>query len=233
MPSLAEDTKCPVCDHLQAAGIRSGKTVWFHCYCDTLFHTDGIDPKVFSNGYLDEWKRRKNIDVCFDYLIRTYAPLVEELTYGRRFLDVGFTLPTRIKTMNARGWLSTGIDLVENDYCKNDFETFNFKVATFDFILMGHVLQSLKDPVKAIQKSFDLLNDRGILMITMPSPELSRSTGPNKFGHWNAESSWIYISNTQLQKITTKAGFRTVYAEHNVSRRFGTWNDLHLMLVKE
>lgn len=240
MPLLAEEKelRCPICKKYQQCAHKMGRDsgdplIWYHCYCDTLFHTENLSRELYNKEYVDEWRNRKDVEVCFKYLIRTYVPLIEELTYGRKFLDIGFTLPVRIKEMNARGWLSTGIDLIDNDYCTGDFETYDFKDETFDFLLMGHVLQSFKDPVKAIEKAHSLLNDAGVLMITTPSPELSRVAGPKYFAHWYSPEAWIFISQGEMEKIAMRSGFRVAWSEHNISKRFDTWNDLHIIMVKE
>ena len=227
--------KCPVCRRQISVKYRigwDGEVVdWFHCFCGTVFHTRGIDKSYFNEAYLKKWQEMKEVEERFEYLTRTYLPLIEDLTYGRKFLDVGFTLPIHIKNLAKRGWITTGIDLIKNDYITGDFEEYKFP-DKFDFILFGHCLESFNRPFEAIKKAYDLLNNYGVLMITTPNPEIILMTGLREFGHWNYKEKWIFISKHKLKEMVCKVGFKWVLARRNISQRYVSWNDLHLILQK-
>ncbi len=228
--------KCPICKRRISVKYKvdnAGEIVeWYHCFCGTIFHNKGINKNYFDKAYQEKWMQMKEVEKRFDYLMRTYLPFIEDLTYGRKFLDVGFTLPYHIKLLARRGWITTGIDLIENEYIKGDFEKFDFKANKFDFILFGHCLESFIKPVEAIEKAYNLLNPQGILMITTPNPELIFLDGLKEFGHWMHKEKWIFISKEQLKKMICKIGFKWVLGRRNISQRYIVWNDIHVILQK-
>ena len=228
--------KCPVCKRdvcIDFAIVEEVMPIqWGMCMCGTVFHEIGIDKKFFGKMYLKSWNRLPEIKERFEYLQRTYVPIVEEMTYGRKFLDVGFTLPHTIEYMRDRGWVSLGIDLVPNDYIVGDFETLDIP-DTFDYINMGHCLESFADPIKALKKAHDMLNYNGLLLITHPNGEMIFELGLGKFGHWNYKQNHIFISKRKLEDIAKRIGFEVVLSRRNISQRFVMHNDLHLLLQKK
>lgn len=230
------EIRCPACQRKITVSykIADGEdvTMWFQCFCQTVFHNRGINKDVFDQEYLKKWLKMKEVELRYDYFMRTYLPLIEDLTYGRKFLDVGFTLPFNIKSLANRGWIATGIDLIKNDYITGDFETFKFS-DTFDFILMGHCLESFEKPIQAIKKAYELLNPDGILVITTPNPELINLAGLKEFGHWQPKEKWVFFSKRALKRIASYIGFKWVFARRNVSQRYVIWHDLHLILQKD
>jgi SAM-dependent methyltransferase len=238
---LAAETEkkvlCPICGarqitHYEVSDAEDKKTMWFHCHCGTIFHDEGIDKAAFNLDYMKDYQDKRGVDVRCDYILRTYLPLIEEMISGRKFLDVGFTVPYNILTLKERGWVSTGIDLIPNDFITMDFERFQFE-DKFDFIYMGHVLQSFEDPIHALGSAFSMLNKNGILMLTTPAPELVHFTGLREFGHWSSKHAHVYISEKELKRLTLGMGFEWILSRVNFSQRFMTWNDRHLILQRK
>lgn len=228
--------RCPICNrdvYINFEVIEEVMpTEWGSCMCGTVFHENGIDKKFFGKMYLNKWANMPDIKERFEYLQRTYLPMVEEMTFGRKFLDVGFTLPHTIKYMRERGWVSMGIDLVPNDYIRGDFETFDIP-ETFDYINMGHCLESFHDPVRALRKAYILLNYNGLLLITHPNGEMIHELGLGKFGHWNFKQSHRFISKRKLEDIAKRIGFDVILSRRNISQRFVMHNDLHILLQRK
>ena len=232
---------CPICQsHIRidykVVDMNKTRVAWNHCYCGTIFHTQGLDRSLFNEEYLDKWKKMKEIDDRFDYLYRCYFSSIEnivaEQTYGRKFLDVGFTLPVIIEKLKEKGWISTGIDLIKNDYITDDFMTFEFK-EKFDCILMGHVLESLSDPIAALEKAFDMIDDMGCLVLTTPCPELIRKTGPREFGHFaNYKEKHVFLPRNVIKAVADRCGFTELLYIRNECRRFTMWNDAHFIFQK-
>lgn len=228
---------CPICKEVietkyKISDFEGKATDWEQCFCLSISHANGVDKKVFNKEYREKWEQMKEGKERHQYLMKTYLPLIEDLTYGRKFLDVGFTVTYHIKELAERGWIATGIDLIENEYITGNFEDYDFGDTTFDFILLGHVLESFDDPKEAIRKAYKLLNKYGILMITHPSPELVFKTTVRNFGHWVAEEKHIFISKQELERIGSEAGFTSVLMRRNVSPRYIAWNDLHCIWQK-
>ena len=228
--------RCPVCNRETAIKFdvieETNEIEWHLCMCQTMFHSVFLDKHFFGKLYLRGWKDRSDMKERFEYLQRMYLPVIEEMTFGRKFLDVGFTLPYGIDYLKERGWITCGIDLVPNEYIQGDFETLNLP-EKFDYINMGHCLESFHDPIKAIYKAYRMLNYNGLLLITHPNPEMIFEIGLQNFGHWNYKQSHIFISKNMLEDIARKAGFEIVMSYRNISQRFVMHNDLHLLLQRK
>lgn len=205
---------------------------WLFCWCGCVFHLEGLDKSIFNEEYVKKHLDSKFIKERYEYVRRCYLPLVEELTYGRRFLDVGFTSDLHIKAMKERGWICNGIDLIKNDYITADFEKHNFADMQFDFINMGHVLESLDNPLESLRKAYNLLSDFGALLVTSPDAEMIFLTGVSDFGWWSPEEKWLFFSERKFIEEAKRLGFEVILRRKNFSPRFIAWNDFHILLQK-
>lgn len=203
------------------------------CPCGTLFHKKGIKKDLYSKDYAVKYLQGKKIEERFDYFVHCYAPVIEEMTMGRKFLDVGFTLDRNIEEMKRRGWVSTGIELFENPYIQGDFEKHDFKKERYDFIKMGHVLECLDDPIRALAKAVFLLEPRGVMFVSCVDAEALWHVGMQNFGHWGSQERWWYPSERQFVKIAESLQLKVVMRRKNFGRRFSEWNDFHLILQKD
>lgn len=206
---------------------------WYHCFCGTLFHDGDMDQSIFNDEYIKKYKEVKNLENTMNYFFKTYGGIIEELTYGRKFLDVGYAVPHRINYLQDRGWVGLGIDIANPDMIKADFEDYDFGEEKFDLINIGHCIESMQYPLKNIKKCYDLLNQKGILTITTPAPELINLLGLDKFSHcFVAASQWIFIPKNKIIEHANKLGFKEVLSRYNLSDRFGICNDSHIILQK-
>jgi len=235
---MSEDkVLCRICGKSQVtkyaitdlAGIQDD---WFHCFCGTVFRDAVINKNLFNAEYLAKWADKKGFDLRSEYLLRLYIPLIEEIIYGRKFLDVGFGVPYNILNLKDRGWIATGVDLIPNDFIQDDFEVFEFG-DKFNFILMGHVLESFRDPVGALKRAYNLLDRDGVLLITHPAPELIHYLGLSGFGHWDNTFSTTFISDKELKRLALGIGFEVVLSRINFSQRFLSWNNRHMILQRK
>ena len=207
------------------------RQTWVQCYCGCISHRGEFDKSYFNEDYKKEYGDTKGIKERMEFPFRVYGGIIEDATYGRKFLDVGLLVPHAIKYMTERGWVSTGIDLIENEYKTGDFETAEF-TEKFDLIHMGSVLESFNDPLKAIDKCYGMLNDGGVLFVETPCPDLIFMTGISDFGHWDSREKKILISQNMLVDHCKKAGFKVMIARRNINQRYTHWNNLHLLLQK-
>lgn len=233
---LLEGIRCPACERevkLSFTIADEEKTPWCFCSCGSVFHQKLIDKKIFNEEWLKKYSEWKALKERYEYTERVYLPLVEELTYGRRFLDVGFGLDHHITNLSKRGWVTQGIDLISNPYITADFETHDFKNEKYDFIHMGQVLESFTEPIKALYKAKELLRKDGLILITSPDAELIYSIGMWKFGNWNPNEKWIMFGETQIKKILDKLGFNIIISHKNTEQRFMAWNTWHILAQKK
>lgn len=232
---LLEGVKCPACNEncKLAFDIADAETTnWIFCACGSIFHQRALDKAYFNAEYLSKYKEWKGIEHRYEYLERIYLPLVEELTYGRRFLDVGMGCDYHVKNLEDRGWITTGIDLIPNDQITGDFETYDFKKEKFDFLLMAQVIESFKDPMKALYKAKELLLPQGILMLTGADAELIYKIGMWHFGNWNSKEKWLIFSEKQMKRVLDLLGFNVIVSHKNTEHRFMAWNTFHILAQK-
>lgn len=239
--TATQETKqitCPICRNkqktsYQIVGEDESSVTWFHCFCGVIFHDDGIDKKNFNAEYKQKWADMKGVKDRTLYSFKTYLPIIEESIYGRKFLDVGFTETFMIEELKERGWIATGIDLIDNDYITGDFEDFDFDGKTFDFIHLGHVLESFESPVAALAKCYELLNKDGIILITHPAPELIHHVGLQGFGAWDSKHCWCFMPKDVIKRVAIGLGFDILLDRLNYSQRFVVFNDRHMLLQKK
>lgn len=235
--SEKKQTLCPACGEGVACSYQiidkeGEQTSWCMCVCGTIFHQGEVDMSIYQNGYAGKYADTKFIDDRFTHIERCYFPLIEEMTMGRKFLDVGYTLDNHIQNLQKRGWIATGIEVFDNPYIVGDFETHDFGKQKFDCIKLGHVFEIFKNPVGALYKAASLLNKRGVLLIMAVDGEAMWHTGMQRFGHWSPKEKWFFPSERQFLKIAQTFQLDAVLHRKNFSRRFLEWNDFHVILQK-
>lgn len=247
---------CPICgiESSYVYRIEDGKTKekssWTRCQCGVIFQDDlPADDKIYDDKYIASLFEAKQGKERYEYSIRTYASLIEELTYGRMMLDVGFATPCLINAFEERGWLTWAIDINpaltgQGNIYKGDFIEYDFslsgekiKEATglekidrkFDLIWMGHVLEHFHDPLRALSKARDLLEEKGVLFISTPDIEFINKTGVSGWPHFKKNEHYVLWSETALCRELERLGFKIVMSRRNFSSRYMSWWDLHII----
>ena len=239
-----EQPLCPVCLQLMSVR-RSLKTSrnseevthWYECYCPGFKHGHVIlnqkqEPQ--ERDYIKEyagggWKQRKRAE----YGVYVYFPLIEEITYGRKMLEIGPTLPYVLRKARDRGWIVTGMDLHVArksergiEIIEDDFETHDFKERKYDLIWASHVLEHFKDWKMAIEKIWALLRPEGIAFISSPDVSLISKTGVISWGHWDARHKVMFRKDCFNQEME-KVGFNNILLRTNEAPRHVSKNDFH------
>lgn len=250
---------CPVCgvDTNYTYFIEDGKThdksAWYRCDCGVLFNEEYIrDLSIYDATYIKDMLDAKGAKQRFEYPIRLYVPMIEELTYGRMMLDVGHGVPFVIDAMKERGWLTWAIDnhpLIEGkgNIYNGDFLTYDFNLegenifyATgirkldrkFDLIWMSNVIESMDNPLRAFQRAYDLLDDKGVLYICTPDIDFISKTGITGFPHFKGKEYNVLWSERALCRELERLGFNVIMKRRNYASRFYRWYNLHLIAQK-
>lgn len=217
---------------------------WNRCRCGVVWqptHPENID-KFYGKKYIKALQedKEKYSDSCF-YYSRTYAPIIEELTYGRKILDVGYTSPYNMQSFGTRGWIPFGIDFNEDSpesqrLIKGNFEHYEFPkdddnhTATgYDLIWLNHVIENFKDPVKSFKKCYELLNDSGCLFIATPDTDMIITNSASRYEYWRERECYIMWSMDALIKQLEQAGFEVILKRRNHEIRYTYTNDLHII----
>lgn len=240
---LTADAKNPEC-----------KAIWYRCSCGIVFQRDMPDGKCYNEKYPALYANAKEADIRNSHAAWTYAPLIEELTFGRMMLDVGFNLGYNMKYFEDRGWLTWGIDInptftVGGNLYKGDFLTFDFEPKvkdpeiaklidskkihrTFDLVWMSHVLEHFSDPIGALRKAYDILSPDGVIYIATPDIDFINKTGVGGYPHWKKDEHYIMWTEQALKREVERLGFKVIMSRRNFSSRYSSWYDIQLIAQK-
>jgi len=247
---------CPICgtDTMDAEGILERKNefqaVWYKCQCGVIFQEKFPEyPEVYDDGYIALLAETKHAKERYEYMVKLYAPIIEELTYGRMLLEVGFCVPYTYKAFEERGWLTWAIDINpaltgKGNIYKGDFVNYDFSISneavkqatgkdkvdrTFDLIWMGHVLEHLPDPIAALRKAYDTLSDTGVLFISTPDIDFIYKTTVQGWPYFIGKEHYIMWSERSLCRELERIGFKVILKHRNFSSRFVAHHDLHII----
>ena len=229
---------CPICgvltNYIYLCDDGKDKSEWYRCECGVVFQKDKPKNRLYDNEYIKKSMDIKNFDFTQIHSARVYANLIEELTYGRKILDVGFTVLNNMKYFSDRGWITKGIEVnkayqdCNTNLIYGDFETYEFK-EQFNLIWMSNVLQHFDNPLKALQKAYDLLFADGLIFIAAPAIEFINIVGCVHYPHWKSKENYILWSERALEKELERIGFKICVKHKNTSDRFSGWCDVHMI----
>ena len=259
--TCVEPKCCPVCGVATSYSydIEEGETglsaAWYRCGCGVIFQENFPAADCYDEKYAEDYIKMKEADVRQTHAARTYAPLIEELTYGRTMLDVGFATGRNMKFFEDRGWITFGIDVNpsiagKGQFYKGDFSTYDFNIPLvndqlkaiageagkierkFDLIWMSHVLEHFNDPIGVINKAKDLLTETGVLYIAVPDAEFINKMGVAGFPHWKKREHYTIWTEPALKREVERTGMKVVMSRRNFAQRFASWFDIQLIAQK-
>lgn len=208
---------------------------WYSCACGIVVQ-EKEPTAVYDKKYWDKYDQYdKKLESAYEYPIRIYLPIIEELLYGRRALVIGRTTEHQPDALKSRGWVTTTIDRNSNfrdtrDLIVYDFETFDFDInQKFNLIWIYHTLECFKDPVKALDKCKSLLTEDGILFLASPDTDFIHTRGSAGFIHWKPEYNHIMWNRRSITKQLEKLDFNVIMCRQNYEQRFPAWDDYHLI----
>jgi len=236
---------CPACQgyvsHLYFMSDASTKkqSKWYSCSCGVVWNVNK-PTKVYDMKY---WQERsaydKKLDTAYSYPIRLYAPIIEELVYGRRVLLVGRPNDYQHDSFAKRGWVPTSIDkntsfVNSSNLIAADFETHKFQESTkYNLIWFYHSLECLSDPIGSLAILPKLLAEDGILFIGTPDTDFINTRSSSSFIHWKHDENYLMWNRRSLTRHLEHLGFNVILARQNYEHRFPIWDDLHIIAQRK
>lgn len=240
-----EVKECPVCNkfcqqcYYMEDKDSKKKSRWGHCSCGVVFNYQK-PTKVYDQKYWDDNNKpdKGGRRTAFEYPVRIYSPLIEDLIYGRRVLIIGRPNPYQEEAFEERGWVPTIIDKntsfnTEGNLIASDFETHQFSKETkFNLIWIYHTLECFNDPIGSLDLMSKLLAEDGIIFIGTPDTDFINTRSSSCFIHWKHDQNHIMWNRRSLASHLEKLGFNVILNRQNYENRFPMWDDLHLLAQK-
>jgi 2-polyprenyl-3-methyl-5-hydroxy-6-metoxy-1,4-benzoquinol methylase len=138
-----------------------------------------------------------------------------------RLLDVGCGDGSMLEEAMSLGWSAEGVDFDSNAVANarskglevhlGAVEDLNLPDASFDLILMSHLIEQVYDPIRLLRECRRLLTPGGKLIVATPNAE---SLGHSKFGaNWmllHAPRHLYLFNSANLAAMTRRAGFKKI-----------------------
>ena len=233
-----ESKKCPLCgsEKIQpkwcyplpeAAGYNSlFNPIRMWMYCEPCHH---IVARSFpENLFLYNDNPRSPNPAFFSY----YSGVLDRIaryTSGMRLFEVGIGACECLLAAQEIGFETFGIDVIEK-HVQMAQKKFGLNVQTADFvefqsnekydiIIMGDVLEHVSDPISAMNKAYELLENDGALWISTPNFDSAFSIA---VGHNDAmkrqQFHLNYFSRHSLYSLLDKCGF--VPVDYSISSHY-------------
>lgn len=237
-------SNCPVCSsyvchmYFMQDSTTKKQSKWFSCSCGVVFQ-DKKPDMIYDQKYWDKYAQfDKKLREAYEYPIRIYAPLIEELIYGRKALLIGRVTQHQEDYFAERGWVPTSIDKNESQVSDRlitaDFETHPFlETQKYNLIWIYQTLECFIDPVLALNKCKSLLTEDGIIYIDTVDTDFINTRGSSSFIHWKPEYNHIMWNKRALTKHLESLGFNVIMCRSNYEHRFTSWDSIQLIAQKK
>lgn len=207
---------------------QSQDLTFVRCSCGVVFQEE-IKERELSELYLGQYKQKKFYDDSAAYPVTAYFPLIEEMTYGRRLLEIDSLDLGISKAAADRGWVTfaTSSEKHEKTHILED-KFINLKEVPelkFDCIVAYHYIEKRVDG-EVLKKFREWLNPGGVLFIATPDTHYLDEVGFVNFGHWFPDNN-VMFSKPMLKRELEKAMFDVIMMRSNPSTRFIKNNDIH------
>lgn len=169
-------------------------------------------------GWLGGWlamNRRVRERAFYDAVLDELIPRAEN---PGRALDIGCGAGGGVLRLMQVGWRVDGVEwdpkavevarrVTRCAIRSGDFRKVDIPIATYDLVLMHHVLEHLDDPIGGLRRAAELLAPEGSLVVVYPNPG---SLGARIFGkdwfHWDAPRHLVLPSVSSLAREAVRIG---------------------------
>ena len=202
-------------------------------YVNPQCATDKLTENYELNASADFW-----VDVLLsgpeqDYDIRKFTRCCEQLediTPGRRVLDVGCSIGLFLKVARDRGWDTTGLELSKKavDYAVNDLgldvrpallHDAGLDPESFDVVALWEVLEHVPDPRSVLEQCGEVLKPGGVLAVLVPNRDaLSARIMRADCSCFGGRNHLWYFSPAVLTELLAQQGFEVEHTETQLSQ---------------
>lgn len=207
------------------------------CNCNNIFFTDwkNIEQSIYDDKYTKKYDA-ENVNKAIKHYWEAYKDVILKHHKNGKVLEVGCINPALLDEFSKWGFETYSLDIIPHSHrghqnITSDFEKFDNE-EKFDIIWASHVFEHFKNPLKAVDSAYRILNQDGLFFVSMPDPYFIEWKSPYSWGHWHLGEHHIMWDMDSFKDILKQKGFEIIFAKHNVEMGFICWSDWHILAKK-
>lgn len=192
------------------------------CNCRNILFTDwsNIKQGVYDPDYYKKYDSEK-INGIYRQTINKFINKIIDNIDGRYVLDVGCINPSVLNVFKENGFSTAGLDIYDHPLGDHklivgDFENCSISFPMVSVIWASHVFEHFKNPIKAVQNANKLLNEGGLLCVSMPDPWFIDFGNPYQWGHWHLNEHSCLWDMDSFAEALIENGFQIIEKKRNV-----------------
>lgn len=189
------------------------------CNCRNIFFTDwsNIIQAIYNPNYYKRYDQ-EGLRIRYETAAKFYGvhmPLKE----GSKVLEIGAISTPVLDYFKSVGLETIGLDihqhpLGDHKLIVSDFEKL-IPSDKFDMIWASHIFEHFRDPIGAVKKCNELLNEDGYLFVGMPDPFFIDFGNVGIWGHWHLFEHHILWDMDSFCDLLRENGFEIIYKHRN------------------
>lgn len=196
------------------------------CNCSDIFFTDWANMK--QGVYDPDYYKKYDNDHCNKLYRQTVSKFMPTIMNNisrettKRVLEIGAINPSTLDVFKLLGFETTGLDICEHplgnhQLIVSDFEKLLPTTNKFDVIWASHIFEHFQDPIQAINHANSLLNEGGLLCVSMPDPWFIDFSVPYQWGHWHLQEHHILWDMESFGEALRQRGFKLIEMKRNAT----------------
>ncbi len=231
-PSVDRCTLCSSPDVHRLFTVEDGFSVAECRGCAAVVTVPLVDDAEIGSYYPQEYYGRggKRFNPVFESLIRWFrarrARAIERFVPHGRILDVGCGRGLLPALMRERGWDAHGLevsataahharDVLGIPVFVGDLLSSPYPPASFDVVVIYHVLEHMRDPIAALKRAHEILRPGGLLVVAVPNFESLQARVTNR--HWfhlDVPRHYHHFRLSWLSRLLGERGFSVAKVSH-------------------
>jgi len=207
------------------------------CNCKNVWYTDWKNIEqidYFREEYSDIHHQPRH-KTQIENLFKTYLPFLKRHgNGGKKLLDMGCITDYLIDIAKIEGYECTGTDLEKHNNNNGRFIVGDLdKIVIeekFDVIFANHVFEHFHYPIKAIKKCYGMLEEDGLIFVSMPDPFQVNWEKPDRWLGWSLHQHYIMWDMDSFCDEMEQNGFVTLLKKRNLDIRY--MQDYHILFKK-
>lgn len=207
------------------------------CNCKNIWYTDwsNIEQQdYFKEDYAKDHHFERH-ETAWKNFWKEYSPLLKEHgNGGKKLLDIGCITDYLVDAAAEEGYEVTGTDIERHEHSRCRFIIGDFDIMEieekFDVIFTNHVLEHFHYPLRAMKRLYEMLEDDGIVFVSMPDPFQIPWERSERWNAWSLHQHYIMWDMDAFCDEMENLGFTTIFKKRNLD---GRWlQDYHLLFKK-